>query len=282
MVIATDVQTVRVLGSRVHLLSTSQTVDQIEDWVKANDRRCRRVTVAGFHGLSEADKSPKMHKILNGAELWVPDGIVPVLAARLSGHRKVQRAPGMDIMLEFFRRANEKGYSSYFYGSTEATLAALYARVQHDYPRHRIVGLSPNLVPTDQPPKKFSPSVRPLTLDEDQEIVERINAARPDVLWVGLGAPKQEVWMHERLDRLKVPVAVGVGAAFAFLGGTVRRCPDWIGRMGFEWAYRLIKEPKKLWRRDLIEGPSFLFRLGLDLTGLRRNAAKESQVRITR
>jgi N-acetylglucosaminyldiphosphoundecaprenol N-acetyl-beta-D-mannosaminyltransferase len=261
MVIATDVQTVKVLGSRVHLLSTAQTVDQIEDWVNANDLRCRRVTVAGFHGLSEADKSPKMHAILNGAELWVPDGIVPVLAARLSGQRHVQRAPGMDIMLEFFRRADQRGFSSYFYGDTDTTLNALSERVKRDYPGHRIAGV-------------FAPPFRTLTPEEDEQIIARINAARPDVLWVALGAPKQEVWMYERLDRLKVPVAVGVGAAFAFVGGTVRRCPEWIGRMGFEWAYRLAKEPRKLWRRDLIEGPRFLFRLGLDWAGLRRNAAR--------
>jgi N-acetylglucosaminyldiphosphoundecaprenol N-acetyl-beta-D-mannosaminyltransferase len=110
-----------------------------------------------------------------------------------------------------------------------------------------------------------------LTPDEDKAIIERINAARPDVLWVGLGMPKQEVWIYERLDRLKVPVAIGVGAAFAFVAGTVQRCPEWIGRMGFEWAYRTLKEPKKIWRRTFMDGSRFLFRLGLDLSGLRRD-----------
>jgi N-acetylglucosaminyldiphosphoundecaprenol N-acetyl-beta-D-mannosaminyltransferase len=253
-----DMQTVRVLGSKVHLVSVGRTVDQMERWVNTQDGRCRRVTVSGFHGLLEADKNHRMHAILNGADLWVPDGIAPVLVARLCGHRHVQRATGMDIMLEFFRRANLKGYSSYFYGDTDATLTALSERVRRDYPGHKIVGA-------------FAPPFRSLTPDEDTEIIDRINAARPDILWVALGMPKQDLWIYERIDRLKVPVAIGVGAAFAFVAGTVPRCPKWIGRMGFEWAYRFTKEPRKLWRRDLIDGSDFLFRLGLDAAGLRKD-----------
>ena len=243
---------VRVLGSRVHLVPVSSTVDRIERWIEARDGRCRRVVVTGFHGLWAAHSNPDLQRILNGAELWVPDGIAPVWVARLHGHRNVERAPGNDIMREFFRRANQTGYSSYFYGDTDPTLSALRDRLTRDYPGHRIAGT-------------FSPPFRPLAPAEDQEIVERINAARPDVLWVGLGMPKQDVWIYERLNRLKVPVAIGVGAAFAFAAGTVQRCPEWIGNMGFEWMYRFLKEPRKLWRRDLIEGPRFLLHLGLDL-----------------
>jgi N-acetylglucosaminyldiphosphoundecaprenol N-acetyl-beta-D-mannosaminyltransferase len=237
-------------------VSVEQTVDQIEEWVKCGRGCCRRVVVTGFHGLLRAHKDPVIRTILNGAELWAPDGIAPVMAARFHGHRNIRRAPGMEIMLEFFRRANAKGYSSYFYGDTEATLTALQKRLQQEYPGHRIAGL-------------FSPPFRALTLDENINIIEKINEARPDVLWVGLGMPKQDVWIYERLDRLKVPVAIGVGAAFAFAAGTVQRCPAWAGRMGFEWAYRFLKEPKKLWRRVLIDGPTFLLHFALDLTDCR-------------
>jgi N-acetylglucosaminyldiphosphoundecaprenol N-acetyl-beta-D-mannosaminyltransferase len=191
--------------------------------------------------------------------LWTPDGIAPVWLARLYGHRNVQRAPGADIMMEFFVRANQRGYSSYFYGETEATLQALQARLRRQFPGHRIAGA-------------FSPPFRKLSPEEDEAVIERINAARPDVLWVGLGMPKQEHWIYERMHRLKVPVASGVGACFSFFAGTVRRCPDWVGRIGFEWAYRFIQVPKKLWRRDLIDGPRFLLQLGLDLAGLRRQS----------
>jgi len=242
---------VRILGSRVHLVSASRAVDHIERWIGAPGGRCRRVVVTGFHGLWEAHVNPPFGAILNSAELWAPDGILPVWVARLRGYRNVTRAPGADIMRQYFQRAAAKGYSSYFYGDTEHTLSALQRRLSRDYPGHRIAGAC-------------SPPFRPLTPAEDQEIISRINAARPDVLWVGLGMPKQELWIHRHLEQLQVPAAIGVGAAFAFAAGTVGRCPDWIGRMGFEWVYRFLKEPKKLWRRDLIDGPRFLWHLGLD------------------
>jgi len=245
---------VSVLGSRVHLVSADRAVDHIEHWIDARDGHCRRVVVTGFHGLWEAHRNPALASILNSAELWAPDGIIPVWVARLRGHRNVERTPGAEIMEEFFVRSNARGYSSYFYGDTSETLSALRERLSRDYPGHRIAGA-------------FSPPFRPLTPAEDREIVDRINAARPDVLWVGLGMPKQDIWIHERLNRLNVPVAIGVGAAFAFVAGTVQRCPDWIGRLGFEWVYRFLKEPKKLWRRDLIDGPRFLLRLGLEIVG---------------
>jgi hypothetical protein len=114
-------------------------------------------------------------------------------------------------------------------------------------------------------PALSHPLFGPLTPEEDQAIIDRINDARPDVLWVALGLPKQDIWIHDRLSRLKVPVAVGVGAAFAFVAGTVPRCPEWIGRAGFEWVFRLLAEPKKLWRRDFFDGPLFLYQAGLEL-----------------
>src|SRR5690242_3695593 len=102
--------TISILGSRVHILSTVQIVDEIEHWLNSNDGHCRRVTVTGFHGLLEADKDRQLKNILNSAEIWAPDGIAPVLVARFRGHRKVQRTPGAEIMLEFLRRANQKNY----------------------------------------------------------------------------------------------------------------------------------------------------------------------------
>lgn len=242
---------VHILGSRVHLVSALRTVDYIERWIHMRDGRCRQVVVTGFHGLMEAYKNPSHCAMLNRAELWAPDGIAPIWFARLRGHRGAVRATGTEIMREFFARAQDKGYSSYFYGDTDRTLAALTATASHLYSGHRIAGA-------------YSPPFRALTPAEDDAIVERINAAHPDVLWVALGMPKQDIWIHERLQRLNVPVAVGVGAAFAFIAGTERRCPQWIGNAGFEWVYRFLREPRKLWRRDLLDGPRFLFHVGME------------------
>lgn len=242
-------RTVRILGSRVHLVSPAGTVDHIERWIGMRDGRCRQAIVTGFHGLLEAHKSPRIHSILNNAELWVPDGIAPIWIARLRGHRNVDRAPGAEIMIEFLRRAHDKGYSSFFFGDTDETLAALCKTASREYPGHRIAG-------------HYSPPFRKLSDQEETAIIDRINDAKPDILWVALGMPKQDIWIHERLSRLNVPVAIGVGAAFSFVAGTVDRCPQWMGRAGFEWVYRFIKEPKKLWRRDLFDGPRFIYYAG--------------------
>ena len=242
---------VYILGSRVHLISAMRTVDHIERWIQVRDGCCRQVVVTGFHGLMEAHKNSSIRSILNRAELWVPDGIAPVWLARMHGHSNAVRAPGTEIMREFLKRAEEKRYSSYFYGDTEQTLAALCETVARKYPNHRIAGA-------------YSPPFRPLTTSEETAIMERINAAQPDVLWVALGMPKQDIWIHDRLKDLNVPAAIGVGAAFAFVAGTVPRCPEWMGRSGFEWVYRFLKEPGKLWRRDLLDGPRFLFHAGME------------------
>jgi N-acetylglucosaminyldiphosphoundecaprenol N-acetyl-beta-D-mannosaminyltransferase len=142
--------------------------------------------------------------------------------------------------------ADRRGYGSYFYGDTDETLFALQQRLGERYPGHRIAGV-------------WSPPFRALSPEEDAADVARINAARPDVLWVGLGLPKQESWIHAHLDRLQVPVVVGVGAAFGFMSGQVSRVPAWIGDAGFEWVWRFVAEPRKLWRRDLIDGPRFVW-----------------------
>lgn len=243
---------VHILGSRVHLVTARRTVDYMERWIEMRDGRCRQVVVTGFHGLSEARKNPSLRTMLNEADLWVPDGIAPVWVARMRGQTGVTRATGTDILREFLGRAPEKSYSSYFYGDTERTLAALAETVARFYPRHRVAGA-------------YSPPFRELSAAEDQAIIDRINVAQPDVLWVALGMPRQDVWIHERLHRLKVPVAIGVGAAFAFVAGTVSRCPDWIGNAGFESVYRFVCEPRKLWRRDLLDGPRFIYYVGVEL-----------------
>lgn len=243
---------IRILGSEVQLVSVDRTLDYIEHWIEERTDSCRWIVVTGFHGLWEAYKNPRMRTILNSANLWVPDGIAPVWVARIRGYKNVQRSPGADIMHKFFARADEKKYRSYFYGDTDSTLNALHTTLAVMYPGHEVAGT-------------FSPPFRSLTPDEDRDIIERINAAHPHVLWVGLGLPKQETWIYERLNRLNVPVVIGVGAAFAFVAGAVPRCPNWIGALGFEWVYRFLKEPRKLWRRDILDGPRFLFHVAREI-----------------
>jgi N-acetylglucosaminyldiphosphoundecaprenol N-acetyl-beta-D-mannosaminyltransferase len=238
--------TIEILGSKVDRVTTESALARIEGWIADPAERPRFGVVTGFHGIWVGHQDPSFRAILDQADLFCPDGIAPVWLARLRGEPLHGRVPGAELMAAFLARANERGYGSFFYGDTDETLAALGLRLAERYPGHRVVGT-------------FSPPFRPLSRAEDEEIVGRINQARPDILWVGLGLPKQERWIHAHLDRLEVPVAIGVGAAFGFLSGKVSRVPQWIGDAGFEWVWRFLAEPKKLWRRDLIDGPRFIY-----------------------
>jgi N-acetylglucosaminyldiphosphoundecaprenol N-acetyl-beta-D-mannosaminyltransferase len=195
--------------------------------------------------------------MLNSADLWVPDGIAPVWIARIKGLGNAKRIPGANLMEGFLQLADKKGFSSFFYGDTDDTLKNLEQRLQTSYPGHKVVGT-------------FSPPFRVLTPEEEDEIVQTINDKRPDVVWVGLGMPKQERWVFEHKDRLNTPVAIGVGAAFRFLAGKVKRVPEWVGDVGLEWAWRFVIEPKKLWRRDFIEGPQFLMHVAFEIAGIKK------------
>ncbi len=253
------IRTVQILGSHISLADIPQIMFAVDRWIAApgDYKTCRQLVVTGFHGIWEAHKKPDFKAILNLADLWVPDGIAPVWIARIKGMRNVRRTPGVEIMQAFFEMANKKGYSSFFYGDTEETLSGLRENLEKKYPGHRVAGT-------------YSPPFRPLTSEEDEEVVKMINDARPDILWVGLGLPKQDRWIFEHKDRLNVPVAAGVGAAFLFLSGRVKRVPEWVGRSGLEWLWRFLQEPKKLWRRDLIGGPQFVWHVFLELIGIRK------------
>jgi N-acetylglucosaminyldiphosphoundecaprenol N-acetyl-beta-D-mannosaminyltransferase len=239
-------ESIKILGCSVSRVTLDETLDRIEGWIELHGKRCNFVVATGFHGIWEAHKDSQLRDVFNAADLFCPDGIAPVMISRLRGLPLPGRVPGPDLLARFAARANEKGYRSFFYGDTEETLAALRERLERYYPGHRIVGT-------------LSPPFRKLDLQEERAMVNHINAARPDVLWVGLGLPKQEWWIHRNLNALRVPVVVGVGAAFRLVGGQVRRAPAWVGRAGLEWLWRFGMEPAKMWRRDLLDGPRFLY-----------------------
>lgn len=252
-------QTVKILGSRIHIVELTDITSCMTRWIEQYRQpdNCRRIVNTGFHGTWEAYKDPGLKLILNSADLWIPDGISFTLIAHRKGFGSFKRLAGVDFMKAFFEVADREGYSSFFYGDTDETLVALKEKLTAKYPGHRVAGM-------------FSPPFRPLTPEEDEKIVNMINDARPDVLWVGLGCPKQDRWIFDHKDKLRVPMAAGVGATFSFFAEKVKRSPEWVEKSGFEWLWRLIQEPKKLWKRDLIEGPRFLFHVALELTGLRK------------
>lgn len=246
-----------VLGSQVNILTLEDAVGVIRRFIEDPDGKCHHVVAAGFHGLWEAHRDPSMYHILNSADLWIPDGVAPVWVARLKGIKAARRIPGAELMHEVLRSADEKGYRSFFYGDTTETLGRLTENIRAKYCGHVIAGA-------------LSPPFRSLTPDEDDEIVRTINKAKPHIVWVGLGMPKQDAWIFSHKYRLNARVAIGVGAAFRFLAGMVHRAPQVVGDFGFEWAWRFAMEPGKLWRRDFIDGPQFLFHVMLELAGIRK------------
>lgn len=246
----------RVLGVQVDAVQIADVIHQMEEWIYARDGT-HFIAVTNVDSIMQAWHHDSFRQILNAADLTVPDGMPLVWLGRLKGHGMKRRVYGPDLLLDFCRATRAKGYGHFFYGGSAGVTERLAdALVQH-CPRLRVVGT-------------YSPPFRPLTPGEDREAVEMINQAAPDVLWVGLGCPKQERWMFEHRHRLNVPVIVGVGAAFDFCTGRVAQAPRWMREHGLEWLFRLHQEPRRLWRRYLIYNTQFVYYVCLELTGLRR------------
>ncbi len=237
-----------ILGTRVHLVQNPQVLETIESWIDTDSGQCRFVVNTGFHGLHVANEDLEFQKVVNSADLFSPDGIATVWLAKALGKNLPRRATSAELMQLYFEAANEKGYRSFFFGDTDDTLHALKMKLEKDFPGHKVVGI-------------YSPPFREHSEDEKKQMIDMINEAKPDVLWVGLGLPKQERWIYENRERLKVPVAMGVGACFGFFSGKVKRVPQWVGEAGFEWVWRFLAEPQKLWRRDMIDGPRFIIKV---------------------
>lgn len=254
----TTFEKIAILGSEFHRVQNPDVLATMEEWIREDARRCHFIVNTGFHGLWTAYRDPEFRRIVKSCDLFSPDGIATVWISRLKGRPIADRATSAELMSLYFQRANDLGYSSFFYGDTQETLHALCENLGRQYPGHRIAGA-------------YSPPFRPLTPQEDADILDRINSSKADVLWVGLGLPKQEHWIHEHKSHLTVPVAIGVGACFGFFSGRVKRAPAWVGRIGCEWLWRFAMEPRKLWRRDIIEGPQFLFHVSMELLGLRKH-----------
>jgi N-acetylglucosaminyldiphosphoundecaprenol N-acetyl-beta-D-mannosaminyltransferase len=211
------------------------------------DARARGyVTAAAVNLVMSAREEPPTLAATLAATLAVPDGMPLVWALRLLGHPRATRVYGPDLMAAFCARAAHTGTPIYLYGGrTPAALAELTRRLHERFPGLRIVG-------------GHSPPFRELTAAEELQAIERIDSSGAEVVWVGIGQPKQERWMHHMRPRLQAPLLVGVGAAFDFHAGLVPQAPPWMQRNGLEWCYRLAREPRRLWRRYARHNPRFV------------------------
>ncbi|MGH8935435.1 MAG: WecB/TagA/CpsF family glycosyltransferase [Acidimicrobiia bacterium] len=251
---STSLPRVDVLGVGISAITMSMAVDQIGRWIESGQQHY--VCVTGVHGVMESQSDPELLRIHNRSGLTTPDGMPMVWASRWAGAGQVERVYGPDLMLEVCDRAAELGWTSYFYGGREGVPEMLALRLSERFPGLKVVGT-------------HSPPFRPLSEDEDRMLVEHINRADPDILWVGLSTPKQERWMASHLDRVRARVLIGVGAAFDIHAGLLPQAPRWMQRSGVEWLYRLYQEPGRLWRRYLANNPRFLARVVMSPPRLR-------------
>lgn len=239
------IKTVRILGTRFAQTNMEDTLRAIEKFI-ANGRRSQ-VCITNAYSLVLMQKDTEFKDITNSASLVVADGQPLVWISKLYGEPISERVAGADLVYEFSRRSAKKRHKLFFLGSNSTTLKKMVENLKKIFPSLQIVGAY-------CPPFKKQFFER-----ENEKMISLINKVKPDVLFVGLGAPKQERWIWEHKDELQVSVSIGVGAAFDFVAGTVKRAPEWMQKCGLEWLFRLYQEPKRLWKRYLIGNTIFIW-----------------------
>lgn len=232
-----------ILGAFIDALTWDNALARVIQWAAA--RESRYVCACNVHSVVTATRDIEFKIAVNNADMATPDGAPVAWAMRRLGHAAQKRINGPDLMLKYLEHAERLGQVVFLFGSTEATLAQLRARLEKHFPRLRIAGIC-------------SPPFRPLSRQEDENIVGMINDSGAHVVFVGLGCPKQEKWMAEHRGRINA-VMIGVGAAFDYHSGAVKRAPLWWQQHGLEWLYRLGSDPRRLFRRYMVTNTLFMF-----------------------
>lgn len=237
------IPTCNIMGVGIAAIDMEWLVAYLEQNIKelSGDYIC----VSNVHTTVTAYKDPEYLKVQNGGIMAIPDGGPLSAVGQRRGFEKMKRITGADLMEKIFRISAEKGFRHYFYGSTEEVLETLRKKLEQNYPGIQIAGM-------------YSPPFRPLSEDENRAVIDRINETRPDFIWVGLGAPKQESWMAYNQGKLN-GLMIGVGAGFAYQAGLLKRAPKWMQKNNLEWVFRFIQEPKRLFFRYLYTNLMFIW-----------------------
>lgn len=243
-----------VLGSRINGLSWDDAINNICSW--ARNRESRYVTLCNVHSVVTGLLDDDHRHDLNAADMATSDGMPVTWTLRKLGFPEQQRINGPDLMWKYCEKAEKVGHKVFFYGSTNEVLELLENNLRVTFPKLQIVGM-------------YSPPFRELTSIEDVEVVERMNASGANVVFIGLGCPRQEHWMFEHRGKVNA-VMIGVGAAFNYHAGTTKRAPMWMQNMGLEWLHRLASDPRRLWRRYLVTNTIFIFAITAQLLGIKK------------
>lgn len=228
-----EIPTCNILGVNIAAINMEWLLKYLNDNIKtlSGDYIC----VSNVHTTVMAYEDGEYRKVQNSGIMAIPDGGPLSSVGQKRGFKNMRRTTGPSLMCEIFKITALKGYRHYFYGSTDETLKKLYSVLMETYPGIQIAGM-------------YSPPFRPMTEEEDKAIVERINETKPDFVWIGLGAPKQEKWMAAHKRRVN-GLMVGVGAGFDYHAGNIERAPEWMQKSNLEWVYRLLQDPRRLFKR---------------------------------
>lgn len=237
------IPTCNIMGVNIAAINMEWLIDFTKKYVTelSGDYLC----VSNVHTTVMSYDDASYCAVQNGGIMAIPDGGPLSSVGRRRGFSEMERTTGPDYLKEILKISAEEGYRHYFYGSTEETLEKLRAILKKDYPGVQIAGM-------------YSPPFRTLSDKEDEETIKMINDADADFVWIGLGAPKQEKWMADHKGKVK-GFMVGVGAAFDYLAGNIERAPMWMQKANLEWLYRLLQEPKRLFRRYFYTNTKFIW-----------------------
>ena len=235
------IKTCRILGVNIAVTNMAQTVQYIEN--NLEELRGKYICVSNVHTTIMAHDNPAYRNVQNSAAIALPDGKPLSVVSRKRGYTEAERVTGPDLMGELFAREN--GLKHFFYGDKEETLQILQQKLKEKYPDIQIAGM-------------ISPPFRSLSQEEEKAYIQQINDSGADIIWIGLGAPKQENWMYEHQGMFP-GVMIGVGAGFSYHAGLLKRAPEWMQRMSLEWLYRLMQDPIRLYKRYFRTNLKFLF-----------------------
>ena len=248
-----NIRRINVLGVGVHDVNLDQSLGEIESAIAAGNKGY--VCATGVHGVMEAQKDAQLKSIFNRSLVTTPDGRPTVWVGRLQGSRTMDQLTGPNLMLSVCELSAKLGYTNFFYGGNTGVADELKQNLCRRFPGLKVVGT-------------YTPPFRKLNSAEEAELISTVARLKPDIFWVGLSTPKQERFMAEYIHRLDTTLMMGVGAAFDMHTGRIQDSPDWIKRAGLQWAHRLAQEPRRLWKRYLINNPRFIFKIAFQLLGL--------------
>jgi len=245
---------INVLGVGISAINLLVAIEEIEGWIARGERHY--VNVCTVQTVMECQRAPELRRLVNASGLSTPDGMPLVWLSRLHGYRDAGRVYGPDLMLALCERSASTGHRHFFYGGAPGIADRLAERLTKRFPGLIVAGT-------------YSPPFRAADVEEDRVVLETIDATKPDIVWVGLGTPKQDYWVSRHRGLLAASAIIAVGAAFDFHAGVLRQAPKWMQRSGLEWLFRLTQEPRRLAYRYLVYNPLFVLLVALQLAKLR-------------